>query len=42
MSEQLLRGIPFEFCTHVQAETLGVVLKGTDVYASLFLNRAIE
>ena len=36
ISDQVLRGIPFEFCTHVQAETLGVLLKGTDVYVSTF------
>lgn len=37
ISDQVLRGIPFEFCTHVQAETLDVVLKGTDVYVCAVL-----
>ena len=32
ISDHVLRGIPFEFCTHVQAATLDVVLQGTDVY----------
>jgi hypothetical protein len=31
ISAHVLRGIPFEFCTHVQAATLDVVLQGTDV-----------
>jgi ATP-dependent RNA helicase MSS116 len=31
ISSQVLQGIPFEFCTHVQAETMDVVLDGADV-----------
>ena len=31
ISSQVLQGIPFEFCTHVQAETMDVVLDGVDV-----------
>ncbi|KAF8487600.1 P-loop containing nucleoside triphosphate hydrolase protein [Gautieria morchelliformis] len=33
ISDQVLKGIPFEFCTLVQAATLDVVLQGTDVLA---------
>jgi len=36
ISDGLLRGIPFEFCTPVQAETLDAILTGEDVYVHPF------
>ncbi|KAF8575751.1 DEAD-domain-containing protein [Ramaria rubella] len=33
ISQMVLKGIPFEFCTHVQAQTLDALLGGADVLA---------
>ncbi|KAF8518987.1 P-loop containing nucleoside triphosphate hydrolase protein [Hysterangium stoloniferum] len=33
ISEQVASGVPFEFCTHVQAATLSIILSGVDVLA---------